>query len=86
MKKLYFGIDCDPFCRNQQKFVDQVQTEILNNRPVTVASKCFGAWELRAETSREERDKIWNLMVKYYNDRLCRGAYCDDPWKDENKD
>jgi len=87
MKKINFGIDCDPFCRNQQVFIDKVNTEIIADpeRAAVCVSKCFGAWEFVATISEEERTKIWNLMNEYYNDSMCRGAYCEDPWENNNQ-
>ena len=80
-KKIEFGIDCDPFCRHQQEFADQVSKQILGGQEIKCISKCFGAWEFTASVNQVQRDQIWNLMSEYYSAGKCRGAFCQDPWK-----
>lgn len=83
MKKVIeFGIDCDPFCRHQQEFADQVSKEIFNGEEIKCISKSFGAWEFTVEATESQKNKIWDLMSEYYSAGKCRGAYCQDPWKE----
>lgn len=84
-KRFFFGIDCDPFCRNQQKFIDQVSKEIFEGKEIECVSKSFGAWEFVVEGTQSQKNQIWDLLNEYYSQRLCRGAFCEDPWNKKEK-
>lgn len=74
MKKISFGIDCDPFCRNQERF--QKEAERILGRSVSAVSKSFGCWEYEEVVTEGQHEQIAKTLIRYYNDGLCRGCAC----------
>lgn len=74
MKTIEFGIDCDPFCRNQERF--QKEAERILGRPIEARSKSFGCWEYKEAVTEEQHEQIAKTLIRYYNDGLCRGCAC----------
>ena len=52
-KKVYCGIDCDPFCRYQEDF--QKKAETVLGREIKAISKFFGCWEYKEEMTSDLR-------------------------------
>ena len=73
MEKISFGIDCNPFCRNQERF--QKEAERILGRSIS-ASKSFGCWEYEEVMTEEQHEQIAKTLIRYYNDGLCRGCAC----------
>ena len=76
MKTINFGIDCDLFCRNQEKF--QTEAERILGHPIKAISKSFGCWEYKEAVTEEQHEQIAKTLIRYYNEGLCRGCMCDN--------
>ena len=76
MKTIEFGIDCDPFCRNQERF--QAEAERILGHPIKAEGKSFGCWEYKEAVTEEQHEQIAKTLIRYYNDGLCRGCMCDN--------
>lgn len=74
MKKISFGIDCDPFFRNQEGF--QKEAERILGRSISAVSKSFGCWEYEEVVTEEQHEQIAKTLIRYYNNGLCRGCAC----------
>lgn len=74
MRTITFGIDCDLFCRNQEKF--QKEAERILGRSISAESKSYGCWEYKEVVTEEQHEQIAKTLIRYHNNGLCRGCAC----------